>query len=163
VVSDSGRGCLSTVHDGRWLMQNGYLTTSGTSIGDIVATKVDGRRLVYALRDEPADLAIRTMLKEGVSQVPVLRTGPPGSNDEVVGSLRVESLIDRVTQAASLEGRQVGDVMSPPLPVLGIGEPTDVALGRMAGAPGAVVMDEGCVADIVTHADLLRYFRQRPW
>jgi cystathionine beta-synthase len=47
--------------------------------------------------------------------------------------------------------------MSPPLPVVGAGEPIDAAVGALEKADAAVVLADGKPAGVLTRQDVLGY------
>jgi cystathionine beta-synthase len=51
--------------------------------------------------------------------------------------------------------------MSPPLPLVGAGEPVDAALDALRDADAAVVLDDGKPVGIVTRQDLLGFLASR--
>ena len=94
--------------------------------------------LIYV---HPADTvrdAVQTMRHHGVSQLPVAKGEMPIAAAEVMGAVSELSLMHHMFRDPSALDRPVEDVMSPPLPTVGIGQPVAVG-GRPArdGVGGA--------------------------
>jgi cystathionine beta-synthase len=101
------------------------------------------------------------MREYDVSQLPVVKAEPPLAFAEVVGSVRERTLLDKVFQDPTLVDRTVADVMDPPLPGVGAGEPIDVAVAALEGVPAVLVVDAGHPVGIVTRSDLLDFLAKR--
>jgi cystathionine beta-synthase len=52
-------------------------------------------------------------------------------------------------------------VMGPPLPMIGSGEPVDLAAARLADGAAVLVVDAGHPTGIVTRSDLLEFLSRR--
>jgi len=61
----------------------------------------------------------------------------------------------------SVLDRHVAEVMSPPLPSVGLGEPVDVVVGALEGATAVLVLDAGHPVGILTRSDLLAFLTGR--
>jgi cystathionine beta-synthase len=57
--------------------------------------------------------------------------------------------------------RPVADVMSPPLPSVGLGEPVDVVVSALDSATAVLVLDAGHPVGILTRTDLLAFLTGR--
>jgi cystathionine beta-synthase len=55
----------------------------------------------------------------------------------------------------------VAEVMSPPLPSVGLGEPVDVVVGALDAATAVLVLDAGHPVGILTRSDLLAFLTGR--
>ena len=64
------------------------------------------------------------------------------------------AIADAGADADALDG-PVGDVMGPPLPTVGIGEPVDTAIERLEQASAALVLDGGHPVGVITRSDVL--------
>ncbi|HET9076309.1 MAG TPA: cystathionine beta-synthase [Acidimicrobiales bacterium] len=164
VVPDSGRGYLSKVYDDGWMSDHGFLRAGaigGDTIGELVAAK--GRApdaippLVHVHPDETVRSAISILREYGVSQMPVVKAEPPLALAEVVGTVTDRDLLDRLVRDPGSLDRMVGEVMGPPLPTVGAGEPLDEASVRLAESPAVLVLDSGHPTGIVTRSDLLDF------
>jgi cystathionine beta-synthase len=97
-----------------------------------------------------------------VSQVPVVRAEPPlRTSSEVAGSVAERELMSRAFSDPSVLDRPVAEVMSPPLPSVGLGEPVDVVVSALDAAPAVLVLDAGHPVGILTRSDLLSFLTGR--
>jgi cystathionine beta-synthase len=55
----------------------------------------------------------------------------------------------------------VAEVMSPPLPSVGLGEPVDVVVSALDSATAVLVLDAGHPVGILTRSDLLAFLTGR--
>jgi cystathionine beta-synthase len=168
IVPDSGRGYISKVYDDAWMADHGFLR-SGTSAGDTVGDLLSGKShpaeppgasvppLVHVHPSEPVREAIAILREFGVSQVPVLRAEPPLALAEVVGTVTDRSLLAKLVQDPGIVDAAVESVMEPVLPMVGLGEPVEMASARLADAPAVLVLDNGHPIGIVTRSDLLDF------
>jgi cystathionine beta-synthase len=74
---------------------------------------------------------------------------------EVIGSVTERGLMDRAFADAHALDVAVADVMGVPLPTIGVGEPVDVAVGRLESAAAILVLDRGHPVGVVTRSDVL--------
>jgi cystathionine beta-synthase len=87
--------------------------------------------------------------------MPVVKHEPPVVLAEVIGAVSERELLQvSVADPAALD-KPVGDVMGPPLPTVGIGEPVDVAIERLESASAALVLDGGHPVGVITRSDVL--------
>jgi cystathionine beta-synthase len=56
----------------------------------------------------------------------------------------------------------VGEVMGPPLPTVGAGEPVELAVSRMEAGGAVLVLDAGHPVGILTRSDVLSSLVGRP-
>jgi cystathionine beta-synthase len=169
LLPDSGRGYLSKVYDDGWMSDHGFLRTGGPG-GDTVEALLAHKAqksaaggqagvppLVHVHPDETIRAAIGILQEYGVSQMPVVKAEPPLSLAEVVGTVTDRDLLGRlVDDPASLDA-PVASVMGPPLPMVGSGEPVDVASSRLADAAAVLVIDGGHPTGLITRSDLLDF------
>jgi len=166
VLPDSGRGYLSKVYDDGWMADHGFLRAGGTAgdtVDDVLAHKVQLQGgaglppLVHVHPSETVRSAIAVLREYGVSQMPVVKAEPPLSLAEVVGTVTDRGLLERLVANPSAIDTPVGEVMGPPLPMIGSGEPVDVAAARLADGAAVLVVDAGHPTGIVTRSDLLEF------
>ena len=82
----------------------------------------------------PADdvrTAIESLREYEVSQLPVLSTEPPVMAAEVVGSIVERDLLDALVTGRARPEDAVSGLMSPPLPMVGSGEPISAAVAAL--------------------------------
>ncbi|MHB1534839.1 MAG: cystathionine beta-synthase [Acidimicrobiales bacterium] len=158
VLPDSGRGYLSKVYDDGWMADHGFLRTGGDAVEAVLARK-DARLppLVHVHPGETVRSAIAILREYGVSQMPVVKAEPPVALAEVVGTVTDRDLLRRVFADPGVIDQPVSAVMAEPLPMMGTGEPLDVAAARLSEAPAVLVLDGGHPTGIVTRSDLLDF------
>jgi cystathionine beta-synthase len=77
---------------------------------------------------------------------------------EVAGSVAESDLLDALVSGRATPQDLVSGHMSPPLPVLGQGEPVSSAAAVLEKSGAALVHVEGKPAAVLTRADLLAYY-----
>jgi cystathionine beta-synthase len=166
VLPDSGRGYLSKVYDDGWMADHGFLRAGGAggdTVDAVLAHKVELQGgtglppLVHVHPSETVRSAIAVLREYGVSQMPVVKAEPPLSLAEVVGTVTDRGLLERLVADPAAVDTPVGEVMGPPLPMIGSGEPVDVAAARLADGAAVLVVDAGHPTGIVTRSDLLEF------
>ncbi|MBW4719184.1 cystathionine beta-synthase [Saccharothrix obliqua] len=164
LLPDGGRGYLSSVFNDKWMAQYGFLSpdTSGASVGDVLRRK-DGTMpdLVHGHPNETVAEAVAIMREYGVSQMPVVNAEPPVMAAEVAGAVNERDLLDALfTGKAKLTDR-LDSHMSLKLPTIGSGESISAAMQALAAADGALVLDDGKPAGVVTRQDILGFLAGR--
>ena len=163
IIPDSGRGYLSKVYDDEWMADHGFLSALGNTVGDILHRKsADLPALVHVHLDEKVRDVISTMREFEVSQMPVVRAEPPlRTSSEVAGSVAERELMSLAFSDPAMLDRPVAEVMSPPLPSVGLGEPVDVVVSALDSATAVLVLDAGHPVGILTRSDLLAFLTGR--
>jgi len=155
-IPDSGRGYLSKLYNDGWMADHGFLRAAGPTAGDVLAGRDPSLpALVHTHPDETVRDAIGILREYGVSQLPVVKHEPPVVLAEVVGAITERDLLDRAFADPTVLDRPVGDVMGPPFPTVGSGEPLDVAVSRLESAPAVLIVDRGHPIGVVTRSDVL--------
>jgi cystathionine beta-synthase len=168
ILPDSGRGYLSKVYDDGWMSDHGFMRTGGSAadtIEELLATKrrtADAASrsippLVHVHPEESVRSAIAILREYGVSQMPVVKAEPPLSLAEVVGTVGDRDLLGHLVAHPSDIDSPVESVMGPPMPMVGLGEPVDVASARLADSAAVLVVDNGHPTGIITRSDLLDF------
>jgi cystathionine beta-synthase len=158
LLPDSGRGYLSKVYDDTWMADHGFLRSPGDTVSKLLESKsISLPRLVHVHPDETVRAAIDILREYGVSQMPVVKAEPPVALAEVVGTVSDRRLLEQVLADPGLIERPLGEIMDPPLPMIGTGEPIDLASRRLADASAVLVLDDGSPVGIVTRSDLLDF------
>ena len=160
LLPDGGRGYLSKIFDDHWMADYGFLDVVSTEpkVGDILTRK--GRvlpELVHVHPDESVESAISILREYGVSQMPVVRAEPPVMAAEVVGSVVERDLLDHIVAGRARMTDRLEDHMSPPLPLIGGGEPLSALLTALEKADAVVVLEDGKPQGVVTRQDVLGY------
>ena len=159
LLPDSGRNYLSKIFDDRWMIDNGFLdVTDGPTARDLLTTRKKALPpLVLVHPDEPARKAVDTMRELGVSQLVVASQEPPLQPKEVEGSVRELELMDRVFREPDVLDRRVGDVMSAPLPTVGVGESVTRVVALLDTTSALVVLDGGRPSSVLARSDVLAF------
>jgi cystathionine beta-synthase len=163
LIPDSGRGYLSRVYSDEWMADHGFLKTTGHTVSEVLDRKSGALRgLIHVHPSEQARQAIAVMQEFGVSQLAVIQAEPPLAAAEVVGAVYERELMQRAVADPSLLDATVEQVMGPPLPTVGSGEPMDVAVQRLEDAPAVLVLDRGHPVGVITRSDALAFLAQAP-
>ncbi len=160
LLPDSGRGYLSKVYNDDWIAHHGFLVpdASQPTVGDVLHRKSgELPELVHVHPEDTIGSAISVLREYGVSQMPVLRRDPPVVVGEVVGSVVQHVLLDAVFGDRAALDQPIRERMSPPLPMVGAGEPLPVAMNALEKASALLVLDDGKAVGIVTRSDLLGF------
>ena len=164
LLPDSGRGYLSKIFNDDWMADYGFLTSGGadTRVGDVLRRKT-GRmpELVHVHPNDTVREAIDILREYGVSQMPVVKAEPPVMSAEVVGSVVERDLLDLLFSGRARLAEAVERHMSPPLPMIGAGEPVDAAMTALEKADAAMVQEDGKPRGVITRQDLLAYLAGR--
>ena len=131
LLPDGGRGYLSKIFNDAWMADYGFLRehAAGPTVADLLAARHPGLpALVHVHPDETVAQAIALLREYDVSQLPVVQEEPPLMAAEVAGSVAERDLLDALVSGRASPQDPVSEHMSPPLPVLGQGEP--VSRGR---------------------------------
>jgi cystathionine beta-synthase len=158
LIPDSGRGYLSRVFDERWMAGYGFLRGGDHTVADVVgARRADVPPLVYVQPEETVRRAINVMRGYGVSQVPVAKGSLPLAAAEVLGSVDELVLMDLVFRSPGAMDEPVEKVIGSPLPTIGIGQPTALAVEMLDRGPALVVLAGGRPHTVLTRTDVLGY------
>ena len=134
LLPDGGRGYLSKIFNDEWMADYGFLRTDERAHGRRRAARQAGAdlpALVHMHPNETVREAIDILREYGVSQMPVVKAEPPVMTAEVVGSVVERDLLDALFTGRAQLADPVERHMSPPLPMIGGGEPV---VGRRGGA-----------------------------
>jgi cystathionine beta-synthase len=170
ILPDSGKNYLSKIYNENWMLEHGFTERPGTAarIGEIIVDKQRHGPAIPALVAVPAGAkvggAIDLLQQYGISQIPVAKTDQPADVGEIVGSIQERSLLDRVFRDRDAVGRDVVEVMDPPLPVVQTSSGVEEMFADLArGAEAVLVADGGHPIGVLTRADLLEFLaHQRP-
>jgi cystathionine beta-synthase len=164
LLPDSGKSYLSKIYNDSWMTEHGFMDRPGTAarIGEVTAEK---RRLDTGIPDlvavpahEKVGRAIDLLQEYGISQVPVARSDKPEDTSEIIGSIRERSLLDRVFRDRDAVGRDVAEVMDPPLPVVQSSAGVEEMFADLSrGAEAIVVADGSRPTAVLSRADLLDF------
>ena len=159
LLPDGGRGYLSKIFNDDWMADFGFLrTTKLATVADVLREKTQGLpSLVHAHPQDTVREAIDILREYHVSQMPVVKAEPPVAIAEVVGSVLERDLLELLFTGHARLADPLEPHMSPPLPVVGAGEPVDAAVTALEKADAAVVLADGRPAGVLTRQDLLTH------
>jgi cystathionine beta-synthase len=163
LLPDSGRSYLTKIFDDQWMFEMGFLRGEGPVAGDVLAAKGHGLPdLVLVLPEEQVRDAISVMHDTGVSQVVVSVTKElPLAAKEVVGTLRELELMDLSFRDEAVLDRPIAEVMSVPMPMIGIGEPVAEVVSCLEQVPSVLVLEGGHPIGVLTRSDVLSFLADR--
>jgi len=159
LLPDGGRGYLSKIFNDRWMSDYGFLASSGTvTVGDVLRQKSgETPSLIHAHPNETVREAIDILREYGVSQLPVVKAEPPVTAGEVAGSVSERALLDALFAGKASLADALERHMSPPLPIIGSGEPVSVAIDALGAADALLVHIDGKPAGVITRQDVLAH------
>jgi len=160
LLPDGGRGYLSKIFNDDWMADYGFLSAQTTEprVSEVLARKAGGLpQFVHAHPGETVAAAIETLREYDVSQLPVIKEEPPVMAAEVIGSIVERDLLDALVTGRAGPRDPVSGHMSPPLPMVGSGEPVSRAVAALEKAGAAVVLVEGKPAGMITRQDVLTF------
>ncbi|MDQ6696221.1 MAG: cystathionine beta-synthase [Actinomycetota bacterium] len=156
LLPDSGRGYLSKVFDDTWMANYGFLRSSDRSVADVLeARTLEIPALIYVHPTDSVRDAVRTMRRHGVSQLPVAKGEMPIAAAEVMGAVSELSLMHHMSRDANALDRPVEQVMSPPLPTVGIGQPVQLVVDLLENASAVLVLAGGRPTAVLSRSDVL--------
>lgn len=164
LLPDGGRGYLSKVFSDAWMSSYGFLRSrldgsiSEPTVGDVLRGKSGALPdLVHTHPSETVRDAIEILREYGVSQMPVVGAEPPVMAGEVAGSVSERELLSAVFEGRAQLADAVAQHMSPPLPLVGSGEPLSTAGSMLRDTDAVMVVDEGKPVGVITRHDLLGF------
>ena len=164
LLPDGGRGYLSKIFNDGWMSSYGFLRTrldgsvAESTVGDVLRAKSGALpALVHTHPSETVRDAIGILREYGVSQLPVVGAEPPVMAGEVAGSVSERDLVSAVFEGRAKLNDAVAKHMSPPLPLIGAGEPVSAAAKMLRECDAVMVVEEGKPAGVLTRHDLLGY------
>ncbi len=172
LLPDGGRGYLGKVFNDGWMTSHGFTrptdpdaadSAAGSAAGegtvaDMVALKPASLpALVYVNPTDPIRDAIRIMVENGVSQLPVLSATPPVVLGEVVGTVDQRELLQRVFAGEASMGGPVDAFMTLPLALIGLHESIGAAKAKLELSDALLILEDGKPTGILTRDDLLAY------
>ena len=158
LIPDSGRGYLSRVFNNEWMARYGFLRSEGPVVGDVLAASArEVPPLVYVQPGDRVRRAIDLMHEHDVSQLPVAKGEMPLAAAEVMGSVDELHLMESAFGRPAILDRSVEEVMSAPLPTIGVGQPIELAVQLLDLAPALLVLDGGRPRTVLARFDVLSF------
>jgi len=157
LLPDGGRGYLSKIFSDDWMADYGFVGGAAeATVADVLRGKSgDTPSLVHGHPNETVREAIDILREYGVSQMPIVKAEPPVTAGEVVGSVSERALLDALFAGNASLADAVEPHMSPPLPIIGSGEPVAAAVAALGKADALLVHVDGKPAGVLTRQDLL--------
>jgi cystathionine beta-synthase len=157
LLPDGGRGYLSKIFNDKWLSDYGFLDSPGVAtVGDVLRDKSgDTPSLVHGHPNETVRDAIDILREYGVSQMPIVSAEPPVTAGEVTGSVSERALLEALFAGSASLADAIQAHMSPPLPIIGSGEPVSAAMEELSKVDALLVHVDGKPAGVITRQDLL--------
>ena len=161
ILPDGGRGYLSKVFNDGWMASYGFVRAAGErtrTVGDVLRGKSGALpALVHTHPSETVRDAVAILREYGVSQMPVVKAEPPVTSGEVAGSVSERVLLDALFSGRAALADSVEKHMEPGLPLVGAGEPVEVARDALQSCDALLVVEDGLPCGVLTRADLLGY------
>ncbi len=163
LLPDGGRGYLSKIFNDEWMAGYGFIKNPHQeTVGEVLRRKSGALpQLVHTHPSETVKEAVDILREYGVSQMPVVRAEPPVMSAEVVGSVVERDLLGLLFTGKANMTDRVDKHMSPPLRMIGSGEPVSVAVSAMETSDAALVLDDGKPVGIIARQDLLSHLSDR--
>ncbi|WP_163550430.1 cystathionine beta-synthase [Candidatus Frankia nodulisporulans] len=170
LLPDSGRGYLSKIFNDDWMYEYGFLEPpqTGPTVADALAHKAAQHRtaappdLVHVHPQETVGAAIGYLREYNVSQMPVVAHEPPLRAAEVAGAVLERQLLAAVFADRAAIDAPVTEHLSPPLPMVGTGEPLSRVVTVLGDDLAVLVHDNGSPVGILTRSDLLSFLAATP-
>jgi cystathionine beta-synthase len=162
IFPDTGRNYLSKLYSDSWMLQYGFQERPATvRVEEVLAAKgAELPQVVTVGAHEKVRQAIDRLQEHGISQAPVVRD-EGGDVTSFVGSIRERGLLDRIFRDPDALQADVAQVMAPPLPMVEVDDPVEVAFETFQHAPAVLVAKGGQVLGVLTRTDLLEFLAHR--
>ena len=160
LLPDGGRGYLAKIYNDEWMADYGFLTEESAEpkVADVLARKLGSLpEFVHAHPDESVAQAVAVLREYNVSQLPVMKQEPPVMAAEMLGSVVERDLLEALVSGKAKPDDPVGQHMSPPLPMVGSGEPVSRAVEVLETSGAAVVLVDGRPSGLITRQDVLAF------
>jgi cystathionine beta-synthase len=166
LLPDGGRGYLSKIFDDRWMADYGFLDSESDelTVGAVFEQKGRGLtgkaalpELVHVHPDETVGTAIEILREYDVSHLPVVRAEPPVKAAEVIGSVDEHALLRALVSGAATIDEPLEAHMSPPLPLVGTGEPLSELVAALERSAAVLVLEDGQPLGVLTSQDVLGF------
>ncbi|MEO1653616.1 MAG: cystathionine beta-synthase [Bacteroidota bacterium] len=154
ILPDHGTRYLAKIYNDNWMKAHGFLEEREFATArDIIHSRHGGNgeeRLVTIEQDCQIGDAIRTIIKEGISQIPVT------DGKEIVGSLTDSKILAQMLEQPELKSKPIKEVMDAPFEFVGLDNTLDVLSSLINKDKKALlVRDELERVHIITESDLL--------
>ncbi|GIV38291.1 MAG: cystathionine beta-synthase [Thermonema sp.] len=151
ILPDHGTRYLNKIYNDDWMRDHGFLERRDFATArDIIRSKGNSR-LITINEKQTVGEAVALMLKEGISQLPVVDEA-----GHFTGSLSESKLLHKLIENPDLRQTAIREVMDPPFKFVGMDNTLDVLSSLLDKENKALlVRDENNQVHIITQADLL--------
>ncbi|HYH28653.1 MAG TPA: pyridoxal-phosphate dependent enzyme, partial [Actinomycetota bacterium] len=162
LLPDTGRNYLSKLYSDTWMLQYGFVDRpEQVRVEEILNTKQADLPPVVSLgAHQKVRQAVDLLQEHGISQAPVTRD-ETGDVSSIVGSIRERTLLDRIFRDPDALQADVAEVMGPPLPLIDVLDPVEVAFEQLQHGPALIVTKDGATLGVLTRTDLLEFLAHR--
>ncbi|GAA4397224.1 cystathionine beta-synthase [Tsukamurella soli] len=164
LLPDGGRGYLSKIFNDKWMSSYGFLRSPMDAkapealVGDVLRGKSgELPDLVHTHPSETIRDAIEILGEYNVSQMPVVGAEPPIMAGEVAGAVTERELLSAVFEGRASLADPVSKHMGPAFPLIGAGEPINVAMTALGESDALMVVDDGKPVGVITRHDVLGF------
>ncbi|MGC0380148.1 cystathionine beta-synthase [Streptomyces sp. SAI-129] len=157
LIPDSGRGYLSKIFSAEWTQRLGFTDQpgSGIRVGALLERRGHGRPLMFVDPAESVAGAVKLMRERAVAHLLVADAKPPVRLPEIRGVLTDSGLARGLAQGRLSPGDEVAAHMSPPLPVVGVGQLLADVMDTLDRDGAVVVVAGGLPEALITTSDVL--------
>jgi cystathionine beta-synthase len=160
LIPDSGRGYLSRVFEDSWLAGYGFLEEAGVTVRAVLDARGQTPKLLYVNPEDNVHRAIALMREHDISQIPVCKNEPPFAAAEVAGALDELEIMELAFRDPSVLDAEVGKVMGPKLPTIGIGQPLAAVVQLLETNAALLVLADGRPHAVLTRSDVLAFLTE---
>ncbi len=119
----------------------------------VTAKDVMKSPVIYATPETPLREVVEIMMKNGISQIPILKSG------EVVGSVTESSILRTILSKGKANRLKAKDCMEDPFPVVSPKESVEVVSKLLLENPAVLVVENGNLVGIITKQDVMRVLK----
>ncbi len=151
ILPDHGTRYLAKIYNDAWMKDHGFLELRDFATArDIIHTKNGSDHLLTIDRNMKVGDAVRTLTKEGISQIPVT------DGENIVGSLIDSKVLSQLIENPEIKDHPVSEVMGQAFKFVALDSTLDVLSSLIDKENKALlVRDERNQVHIITQADLL--------
>ncbi|NUM49552.1 MAG: pyridoxal-phosphate dependent enzyme [Flavobacteriales bacterium] len=151
IFHDHGSRYVGKMFNDIWMKEKGFFDKSGITAKDLVNT-TKSAELITVLENDTVEKAVKIMLDNDISQLPVLQNG------RIVGSINEHTLFKKIIADAEIKTKLVNEIMEAAFPFVDISTPLD-SLKTMLTAENPAVLVKDFKTDklyIITKHDIMK-------
>lgn len=150
ILPDHGTRYLGKIYNDNWMKDHGFVEKGEFATARDVIRHRNGDSLFTISSETSIGDAITILKEHGISQIPVV------DDKEFVGSIVDSKLLKAFIDDPALAGKNVKEIMDPPLPFVGLDNTLDVLTSMINHDNQALlVRDDKNKVHIITQHDLL--------